>query len=144
MTKVTLFLLAAFLGAAEVSAQDFTARYAREQLAERGFVKSNALLQEDFIAQCAAGNLENVKLFLMAGADPNAVGHFGRPALLAVVDQNHTMIHEAHREVLETLIQAGADLDVRDAAGRTAFVIASTRKNLDLLEVLLEAKASDR
>ena len=143
MLRSTVFALFLTSVIADASAQSATAKYARDQLEERGFVNQNGLLQEDFIEQCVNGKSENVKLFLLAGANPNATGQSGNAALIELVDQNYTAVHTGHVEVLKALIQAGADLSVRDQIGRTAFVIASLRKNLELLEVLLEAKAQE-
>ena len=60
------------------------------------------------------------------------------------MDQNYTQIDEGHRAVLRALIDAGVDLSARDQKGRTAFVIAGTRKNLEILEVLLTARVAMR
>lgn len=142
MTNVRLSLAFALvlICSVEASGQGITADWAREELDKRGFVRDGALLQEDFIEQCVLGNIENVKLFLLAGADPNATAHDGRPPLIALVDQNYTEVHGGHVSVLETIIGAGANIEVRDKIGRTAFVIATLRQNHALLSVLLQTK----
>jgi hypothetical protein len=136
VSLAALFLLAGALSTPAARAQHVSKEMAFELLAERGFLKDHAIDSGDLVRQCAEGNVENVKLFLSAGFSPDVRGRLGEEAwyaLLAAVDRGHV-------DVVEVLVEAGADLTVRDQVGRTAFVIATVRGYTDVLGVLLEAK----
>jgi ankyrin repeat protein len=69
-----------------------------------------------------------VKVLLEAGANPNAVNPRGDTAL-------HIAAHDGRLEVLRELVAGGADVDARNAAGKTALEVVETMKPRVLNEI---------
>ncbi|EGX90100.1 ankyrin 2,3/unc44, putative [Cordyceps militaris CM01] len=91
---------------------------------------------------CPASYLERIALVLRSGADPNAKNHSGLTPLRSIKNFNEA------REIVDCLVQAGADIDARDKSGRTGLfdVVGQlshiSQERVGTLEYLVEAGAS--
>ena len=68
------------------------------------------------------GNMEDVRLLLAAGADPNLPDRYGHTAAHASAIKLHLRDPDAvsvHRRILNLLQEHGADMTLKDARGRT-------------------------
>lgn len=81
------------------------------------------------------GDLERVKLELANGTDVNLVDRASRRAAL------HWAARENRLEVVEALLAAKANLEVRDGAGKTPLTVAAESGRTDVVKKLLAAKA---
>jgi len=78
------------------------------------------------------GCLENVKILLSLGLDPNQRDHCSRGTpLMEAAEYGHT-------KVAALLISKGADVNAKDEDGDTALLIAASKNNTALVELLLE------
>jgi len=75
-----------------------------------------------------------IRALLDHGADPNGRGPHGRTPLMEAV-------HYERARVIELLVSRGADLEARDAGGRTALDIAAAEKRTECERVLRELLA---
>ena len=81
------------------------------------------------------GDAGIVKDLLEAGADPNNyIDDYGSNAL-------HRAAVYGHNDVISTLIEAGAEVNVKDNIGRTALYRAVVNDHRDVVIPLLEAGA---
>ncbi len=135
-----LFVVVSLIPMQEAAAQEQGAAVREAQdaalvkLKERGFVRENAIYGEDFIEQVAAGNLEVVKLFLAAGMSPDTrdvIDVRKRNALLMAAEHGHA-------DVVQALVEAGADVGVKDRSGRTPLVVAVMYEQDEVVQVLLK------
>ncbi|MCA9564151.1 MAG: ankyrin repeat domain-containing protein, partial [Myxococcales bacterium] len=85
------------------------------------------------IAATKAGSRATQELLLKAGADPNSADKSGMSALL--------WASELRPELALTLIDAGADLELRDSYGNTALIRAAMRRHRQLVGTLLDRGA---
>ena len=116
---------------------------------------------------CCSGALDVVKMLVKAGADVRVTCNFGNTCLMFAACYGHTetvryllrlkdvdVNHEAedlsalfcavlqnHAGVVEVLIDAGADIEVKDEQGRSPLLVASRFGHLRVVEVLLKAGA---
>lgn len=74
-------------------------------------------------------NLEMVKLFINEGADLNVMSSDGQPILVLAVGNGSA-------KIVEELLHAGADPDVKDSMGMSARGYANLFKNADLVKIL--------
>ncbi len=89
----------------------------------------------DLMRQAALdGDLEQVKAFLDAGADPNTPDPDGRMALMFAAFNGHS-------EVVLELLARGAGIDRRDLMGRTALLYAATGPFPETVKILLDKGA---
>lgn len=116
-------------------------------LIEQGELNINARNPSAMTALMMAaqgGHGHVLRALIQAGADPNMQSHDGMTALHWLVAKNPSGATEtdllARREALVTLIQAQADLTVRNKQGQTAATIAKTSGDSCAFE-LLEAAA---
>jgi hypothetical protein len=72
----------------------------------------------DFHDAVAAGDLTTVRVLLAEGADVGSANEYGIPAL-------HTAARNGHVDVMQALVDAGADLEATTRDGRTAFAFAT-------------------
>ena len=84
---------------------------------------------------CLEGNIDTFNVLLQAGADTNIAGANG-----------NTCLHDAVRkgcikDVLEAIISHGADVNATNKANDTALMYACDVRNVDAINVLLQAAA---
>jgi len=101
----------------------------KQRLAEMG-IEFNEKNYADSIIQ---GNIEAVRLFLSAGMSPDEKND-GLPPLLEASRRGHS-------EVALALIEAGADVNARDAYGVTAMMFAAICGSTEVIDRLTEAGA---
>ncbi len=77
------------------------------------------------------------KLLLANGADVNQQGLGGKTAIVYAA-----LAGAGYRECVETLITAGADLDLRDERGHTVLTMVAAAENYQMLNLLIQAGAS--
>lgn len=92
----------------------------------------------------SSSHLENVRLLLRFGADPNAKNHRGLTPFRRILNLHNGL------ETVNCLIEAGADIDAKDNKGRTALFDAVgqpsriSQQRVWTLEHLVEAGASKK
>ena len=96
----------------------------------------NRATRSHLMRAVAAGHDECVQLLLAAGARPDMPTGSTEltPLIQAVLDEN--------LELVQTLVQEGADLEMATTDGRTPLMYAVQSGRLDLVKVLLEAGAN--
>lgn len=99
------------------------------ELARRGLTAGDA---DTFLATVSVGQVADVRLFLQAGASPDARNARGEPALLVAVAGGR-------QEVARLLIEAGANADAADPEGRTPLDCAFERRDRHLAAVIAQA-----
>lgn len=75
------------------------------------------------------GNLELTKLFIKEGAELNTINKEGQTNLVLAVGANKT-------KIIEALAKAGADPDIKDQMGMSAYGYASLFKKEEILSIL--------
>ena len=136
-----------------------TPQEARDALADRGIPYSQA----SFIEAAAQGDLDVVRLFVQAGlsvdvqpytarsvlvstrANPTSLGHLQKAFYPEEGEQdNDTALMKAagngHLEVVKLLVDAGADLLLRNQQGQTAAEFAAAGGHLKVLQYMRDAK----
>ena len=84
---------------------------------------------------CKKRNIEAINVLLNAGADPNIDDIDGNTCLQDAVSGG------CSKEVLQTIINHGADINAKNMENGTAFMIACWRGHTDAINVLLNAGA---
>lgn len=74
-------------------------------------------------------NLDMVKLYIKNGADLNVMSSDGQPILVLAVGNGSS-------KIVETLLKAGADPDVKDGMGMSARAYANLFKNTELMKIM--------
>jgi uncharacterized protein len=136
----------------------------RQALLDRGIPTT-----PDALAQCVAENkVEEVSLFLSAGFLPDLKDKKGIPLLciaarngnlstlefllcsgakvdIIAEDRRSTALidsaMERHKDVIKTLIEAGADVNVKNGDGQTALIIVVGAGDVEITEILVKAGA---
>lgn len=75
------------------------------------------------------GNLELTKLFIKQGAELNTINKEGQTNLVLAVGADKT-------KIVEVLVKAGADPDIKDQMGMSAYGYASLFKKEEILSIL--------
>ena len=84
---------------------------------------------------CQKGNIEAINVLLNAGADPNiSDGKYGSCI-------QHAVIGGSSKEVLETIIDHGADVNAKNKHNITALMQACKRGDVEIINILLSAGA---
>jgi hypothetical protein len=137
---------------------------ARQALLKRGVPTT-----DDALAQCAAEDkVEEITLFLAAGFSPDTKDKKGVPLLnisarnghiktlelllrsgaqvnMIAEDRGSTALFEGtmkrHKEMVKTLIEAGADTNIRSKSGQSALVVAVGAGDEEIVEMLVKAGA---
>jgi len=89
-------------------------------------------MSSDMIIACQKGDLKQVELLLMAGANPNQTDRFEEISL-------HYAVHYDCLEIAELLLKAGANPNQTDIWGSTPLHWAAQNNNLEIVELLLKA-----
>lgn len=82
------------------------------------------MMNTPLIRAASLGNAKMVELFLEHGADINAQNADGQTALIAAADYNRHLGNldvDSYEATIKLLLDAGADVQVRDNTGRTAY-----------------------
>jgi uncharacterized protein len=136
----------------------------RQALLDRGIPTT-----PEALAQCVAENkVEEVSLFLSAGFLPDTKDKKGIPLLcisarnghlntvefllrsgakvdIIAEDRRSTALidsaMERHKDVIKTLIEAGADVNVKNGDGQTALIIVVGAGDAEIVEILVKAGA---
>lgn len=95
---------------------------------------------EDLIYQSNFGDAKVVKELLEKGANPNAVSEDDWPAISLAAMRADAQAEE----IVRILVNAGADLNVRDANGETPLMNAITTNNPKLVKYMIEHGADFR
>ena len=93
----------------------------------------NALSDNDFIKLCAKGNIKEIDSALKNGANINALSKDNSTALMWAARFNNS-------DVVNYLINKGANINSENLKGRTAFDFASVNENLTDSDALLTLK----
>lgn len=86
---------------------------------------------EAFVKHAKQGDVDVVKLFLMAGMDPNTKDDWGTTVLMHAVMQGH-------REVINVMLKAKASINEKNERGWTALAYATGPDKKDILIALLK------
>ena len=92
--------------------------------------KAPSMPDEEFITLCSSASAHKVRAAIAGGANVNAMNAKGRTALMMASLSN------THPEVIELLIDSGADVSVRSNRGTTALVYAGHNKRLQSTRAL--------
>ena len=137
--------------------------------AQQSLLKMGVPVTVESLAQCVAENrVKEISLFLDAGFSVNSRNNAGVPILniaarsgkrevvqyllAAGADANQTAgdrgttalidsVMAQEQEIMEDLIEAKTDLDVKDKNGQTALVVAAGASRVKMVEALLKAGA---
>jgi ankyrin repeat protein len=111
--------------------------------------------------------MSTVRALIREGADPNAVGAYGTPALVWVVRVDdldtaellldagadpdrvtglglaplHLAVRNGNREIVELLLAAGADPNLPDRSGETSIFLAAAADDAEIAQALIAAGA---
>ena len=84
---------------------------------------------------CKKGNKEAINALLNAGADPNITDDMGATCI------HHAVAEGCSKDVLETIVDHGANVNARNKKKVTALMLACKKRNKDVVKVLLDAGA---
>ena len=87
---------------------------------------------------CLKGNVDVINVFLNANANPDLANTIGNTCLHCAVRALR------HCETLQAIINHSADVDATNKDGETALMIACLEKNVDAINVLLNANANPK
>jgi len=90
---------------------------------------------EELVLATKAGDIKTVKKLLGGGADVNAKDNKHHASLLMWA------AHEGHTEVMNLLIQKGANIDTKKTTGETALWFAAQKGQLESLRILVHHDA---
>ena len=82
---------------------------------------------------CTMRNTNAINVLLRAGADPNITDNDGNTSL------HHAVEGGCSKDVLETIINHGGDVNATNKNNRTSLMIACYKRNIDSISVLLFA-----
>jgi ankyrin repeat protein len=90
--------------------------------------------QQAFVQRAKQGDIQAVRLFVLAGMDPNAKDDDGNTALMSAIAENRT-------EIIKVLLKAKANVNEKNVGGGTALPLAAARGKLDTVHLLLDQGA---
>lgn len=93
-----------------------------------------AAAYDDFIQAVKNSKSGEVATLLKRGMDPNSVDPTGQPVL-------HIAAREGNLDVVKALVQAGADIDKRNAVRETPIMLAAITGDTKIVEYLLSKEA---
>jgi ankyrin repeat protein len=100
--------------------------------------KQNTYGNTPLLAAALAGNVESTKYLILAGANPNAQNNKGSTALHFICYSESSDI-----SVAQVLIEAHADVNIRDHKGMTPLLACVTTGKQQLIDLLI-SKGADR
>lgn len=107
----------------------------RQEGAKKGLSKRGiAYSEQDFVESAKNGDVDAVKLFLIAGMKPDARNNDGRPALMAAA-------LSGKEAVVDELLDAGADVNVKTKESQTPLMGAAVNGNTRIVNTLLSRGA---
>jgi len=95
---------------------------------------------ESLMYYSAFGRVEDVKIILSRGVDPNSRNNRNWPAIAIAADRKD----DEGLRIVEILVAAGADVNATDEDGNSALVNAVKNRNAKLVTYLLDANADLR
>ena len=95
----------------------------------------NNVHETPLLLACKTAQKESVKVLLEAKADPNIANADGFTSLHAAIDAS------CSKETVQELIHNGATVNSIDKRGRTPLLIGCLKRQVELIEVLLGARA---
>lgn len=119
----------------------------RELIARGYFLnKSTCFTRPPLIIATICQNIEIMRVLLAAGSNVNLklLGSHETPLMIAAADWDDTLSQKKIKQVIETLIDHGADINAQDATGATALMKAMEANNKIAFEMLLEYRADYR
>ena len=99
----------------------------------------NATSKENFSAlmiACGEGYTDNINMLMEAGANPNIADDSGATCLMCAVGE------DCSNEVLQAIVDHGADVNATNKQNCTALMISCTKRNIDAIYLLLKAGAN--
>lgn len=90
---------------------------------------------------CIAGCVNATRILLTSGADPNQRYTYHSPVDGRIEHGIVALMKATNNEVVELMIEHGADVNIRDANGSTPLMYAAKRGNHRIVEILLAAGA---
>lgn len=90
-------------------------------------------LQNEIIYRTNLGRADDVQILIKQGADPNTKNGNGVPLLCLAASRKDSQA----RAVVRTLLDAGADIDIRDNLGQSALFYAVKKDNIEVVQFLL-------
>ncbi len=84
----------------------------------------------------ANGDVDDVKVLLALGADPNAPDEYGRTAIFYAIESQYSATVPDLLETVRVLLDAGADADFHDPAGLTPVRMAEERGLTTFVQVM--------
>lgn len=103
------------------------------------YVEDAKIKRESFFEHCRDGSVQRVERALSEGQDCNAIDETGWSGL-------HHAAANGQIAVIQTLLDAGGKVDIRDANGETP-LLSAARRGVDLTEILgmkgIDAKDND-
>lgn len=114
---------------------DMLAPHGREAARSELSKMSLQYAPEIFVKSAEKGDIDAVKLFLVAGMDPNAKDSEGKTGLIRA-------IVERHAAIVDALLKAKANVNEKDQDGATALMWAVDKGDARIIEALLKAEAN--
>ena len=96
---------------------------------------TNKLNESSLLLACGKGNIDAINVLFNARADVNIVDAVSNTCL------HRAIIKECSMKVLQTIVDHGADVNAINKWNQTALALASMERNVDAINVLLNAGA---
>ena len=91
---------------------------------------------------CLNRNVDAINALLKAGADPNMTDNNSDTCLHYAVKKKGYFRKDCSKLVLQAIIRAGADMNATNKQNKSALMMACCNRNIDVINILLNAGAS--